>query len=241
MAVIGLIPQTGQSAIYSWIDAEGVQHFTNTPPPDDVAAFRQSEEIPYDEASDRKGQAEDARYFQTLALQSALKRLAEAEKALAASRNRAQAAEQRSDALVQALENDETDAWGGLAYGGGYIYDPYRPDAGLCRRPGKGCPGGRPPRPELYDDTEADRMAYPRPTPSDRARYDRARFSREPGVTSGLYRVQRALPSPYYFGNRPVYTPRPSYGPRRPGPGRPSHHRGRVGSGGTGARIRISF
>jgi hypothetical protein len=237
-----LIPQTGQSAIYSWIDADGVQHFTNTPPPDDVKAFSHSEEIPYDAAADRKRQAEDERYFEALVLQSALKRLAEAEKALAESRNRALAAEQRSIALVQALEDDATYSWGSFAYGGGYIYDPYRPDADICRRrPGKGCPGGRPPRPELYDDTEEGRIAHPRPTPPVGDRYDRARPSRRRGVTSGLYRAARALPSPYYFGNRPVYPPRPSYGPRRSGQGHRPYHGGQGRSSGSGARIRISF
>ena len=40
--------------IYSWIDENGVKHFSTTPPPNGVEAFNKTEEIPHDEATDRQ-------------------------------------------------------------------------------------------------------------------------------------------------------------------------------------------
>ena len=48
--VLILPPEPGRAAMYSWIDADGVKHFTNQPPPENVRSFRQTKEIPYAEA-----------------------------------------------------------------------------------------------------------------------------------------------------------------------------------------------
>ena len=45
--------------VYSWIDADGVRHFSNTPPPDTTAGVTSMEERPYDAAADQARSAAD--------------------------------------------------------------------------------------------------------------------------------------------------------------------------------------
>ncbi|MBL0715729.1 MAG: DUF4124 domain-containing protein [Desulfosarcina sp.] len=248
MVLLAFTPQTGQTALYSWVDADGVRHYTNSPPPENITAFMHSDETPYDAAADRERQAADERYFNQLALDSTRRRLDAAEQALANSQQRALAAERRAVGLERAIESYDTYPRGSYGYGGGYVYDPYDPYAGACeydrphhRKHWKDRADCRP-KPELYHEGGGDRIAKPLPQPPRRGDHFRPRLSkRERGVTSGLYQVRRALPSPYYFGNRPVYQRRIHAGPRRGGDARPAHHRGYDDSGGAGVRMRISF
>jgi hypothetical protein len=242
LALVGVLsPAESLAAIYTWVDAQGVKHFTNTPPPDDVSAVRH-DEIQYDAVADRESRAADERFFEQQALKNALRRLAEAERALADSRAR-EAANRSAEPVTEAVYDDNFYR-GSFSYGRGKIYDPYRPrkrnchrGPGLGRRPGKGDPGCRP-KPEHFDGGE--RTEHVRPGSSGRDGY-RHHHRRARGSTGGFYRVRRALPSPYYFGNRPVYPKHPVYGPHRPGhSGRYSHRRAGRPSG-SGARIRISF
>lgn len=64
---------------------------------------------------------------------------------------------------------------------------------------------------------------------------------RERGVTSGLTRVVRAIPSPYYMGYRPVYSRDSTYRSRRGAQGRRGSGCVAGGSRRSGGRGRASF
>ena len=238
--------------MYSWIDADGVKHFTNRPPPENVKSVRQIEEIPYAEAADRERQVRDARYFDQQAMESTLRRLRQTERALSESLERARAAERRIEEQAQAYDYDDDDYgyddgyyWGSSYGGDGYADDDRRDRKNRDRRQGR------------HRERSEDRHGYRskdgrhddwRATKSSRARRhervsQRRRSKRERGVVSGLTRVVRAIPSPYYMGYRPVYPPRDRYySSDRGGHGRRgAHRRGGGGSRRSGGHARASF
>ncbi len=249
---LGMIsPPTAPADIYSWTDANGVRHFSNKPPQGRVVDARQSEEIPYDEAGDRRNQEADDRYFDQRAVQNTLRRLEQTERALKESLDRAREAESRANEWSSPYEDDhnyddgEPDYWitySGGNYGGYYDGDDrgrggerdrrsrHRQRRGKDDR-GKGWRDGRP-----GGDSEDTHIRRHKRT-------GRQRLSkRERGVRSGLTRAVRAVPSPYYMGYRPVYSggSGSAYESRRGGQGRRAYLRGGGGMRG-GGRARVGF
>ncbi len=237
------LPPVVNADIYTWTDANGVKHFSNKPPRNEVVATRHSEEIPYDAEADRKNAEADRRYFEQRAMESKLRRLERTERALKESLDRARAAEGRADEQMQTFYEDEPYDWGtyyGGDYGGYYnVYDrrgeryrdrrKRRHHRRLEERYGDRSKGERHVRAPLDERTR--RREHIR-------RHRRSK--RERGVTSGLTRVVPHVPSPYYMGYRPVYSRDRFHKSRRGGHGRRVYHHGR-GSYRSGGRARISF
>ncbi|MDJ0854550.1 MAG: DUF4124 domain-containing protein [Desulfobacterales bacterium] len=239
--------------IYSWTDADGVRHYSNKPPHDDVPAARRSGEIAYDAEADEKVQAAERRYFDQRAMENTIRRLEKTERALNESLERAREAKSRDDQGEEPLYSDDDGYdyddpyYWGTYYGGDYggYVDDY--DRGRRfdrdRRQGRRDRGGRNGRDKGWqrgrkgDDSKEARIRRHR-------RIGRQRLSkRERGVRSGLTRVVRAVPSPYYMGYRPVYAggSDSSYESRR---GRQGHRAYRRGGGGGfrgGGRGRVGF
>ncbi len=59
-------PFVASGEMYSWIDENGVKHYTNEPPLEDATNVEKTEEIPYDEAKDQKRMERDEQYFNEL-------------------------------------------------------------------------------------------------------------------------------------------------------------------------------
>ncbi len=238
--------------IYSWIDANGVKHFSNKPPRGNVTAARRSQEIAYDEAGDQRNREEERRFFEERAMRNTLRRLEQTERALNKSLDRAREAESRADEWRASYRDDydyyddDPNYWG-TYYGGDYggYYDRADRNRRLerdrrhgrrHRRPSNDREGRWKGRRHGDDSKEARIRRH--------NRIGRQRLSkRERGVRSGLTRVVRAIPSPYYMGYRPVYSGSSgsSYKSRRGGHGRRAYHRGGRGGFRGGGRARIGF
>jgi hypothetical protein len=80
-----------------------------------------------------------------------------------------------------------------------------------------------------------------RPPPQRDRRVRRRPSKRERGESSGLLRVVRAIPSPYYMGYRPVYSRSSGYRSGRGRQGIPNVHRGMGRTRGSGKRARTTF
>ena len=52
--------------IYTWVDKNGVKHFSNEPPPEGVKVINKSREIPVDEAKDREREEKDSQAMNEL-------------------------------------------------------------------------------------------------------------------------------------------------------------------------------
>ena len=251
--VLILPPEPGRAAMYSWIDADGVKHFTNQPPPENVRSFRQTKEIPYAEAADRERQARDALYFDQQAMESTLRRLRQTERALYESLERARAAENRGRDQAQAYDDDgygyDDDYDDGYYWGNSYGGDGYADYDRRDRRKRDRREGHHRRRSEDRRGYRSENRRHDdwRASKSSRARQhervsQRRRSKRERGVVSGLTRAVRAIPSPYYMGYRPVYPPRDRYyRSDRGGHGGGAHFRGGGGSRRSGGRVRASF
>jgi hypothetical protein len=88
----------------------------------------------------------------------------------------------------------------------------------------------------------AQRPEWPdREQPESDHRVRRRPSKRERGVSSGLTRVVRAIPSPYYMGYRPVYSRDSAYHSRRESQGSRTSGRGAGGSRRSGGRARAPF
>ncbi len=232
--------------IYAWTDADGVRHFSNKPPQDRVDGTRQSKEIPYDAAGDRRNREADERYFDQQALDNTVRRLEQTERALERSLERAREAEARADNATPRYD-DDYDAepeYRGTYYGSGYGGDYHRFERG--RRGDRDHRHGR--RHRRTQDKKGYRQKeahYNEDSKDARLRRHRhisqhRRSKRERGVRSGLTRVVRAVPSPYYMGYRPVYSRDGAYELRRGGNGHRAHRRG-GGPHRSGGRGRILF
>lgn len=58
LVAIAVVSPAG-AEVYSWVDADGVRHFSNFPPPDTTPGVAAIEERPYDAAADRERTAAD--------------------------------------------------------------------------------------------------------------------------------------------------------------------------------------
>jgi hypothetical protein len=159
--------------LYHWTDAQGVRHFSNTPPPDGADATVLLEEIPYDPESDDKRRAQEDAMLRESESAETQKRLENAERDAEEARRQAEAARRKADRLEKELEERDDDP----SYG---IYYPRRPPPGYrppghrppghrppgYRPPGQRPPGQRPPgwrpKPEPYDPTPPKPWQQPR-------------------------------------------------------------------------------
>lgn len=124
-----LIP-AASADIYSWMDEDGVRHFTNQAPPKHAKLLIKSPEISHDEEAHERRLEEDRLELarQELAEREAflLQQQLEAERRLAAANARAEAALQQADQILQeaeaAAESYNNDSWGSY----GYYYPYYR-------------------------------------------------------------------------------------------------------------------
>lgn len=124
-----LIP-AASADIYSWIDENGVRHFTNQAPPKHAKLLIKSPEISHDEEAHQRRLEEDQLELarQELAEREAflLQQQLEAERRLAAANARAEAVLQQADQILQEAEAaaEYYDNNRGSSYG--YYYPYYR-------------------------------------------------------------------------------------------------------------------
>lgn len=147
--------QPATAAVYQWTDADGVRHFSNTPPPAGVAAIVLQEEIPYDPETDDQRRAQEEAMLEERESAEIQERLEKAERDAEEARRQAEAAERKADQLEKDLEEQEEDPSYGIYYPRrrpGHRPPGYRPPG--HRPPGYRPPGQRPPgwrpRPEPY-------------------------------------------------------------------------------------------
>ena len=60
------LPHLSRADVYTWVDKNGVKHFSNEPPPEGVEVISKSREIPLDEAKDREREEKDSQTMQEL-------------------------------------------------------------------------------------------------------------------------------------------------------------------------------
>ena len=149
--------------LYHWTDAQGVRHFSNTPPPEGADATLLLEEIPYDPESDDKRRAQEDAMLRESESAETQKRLENAEREAEEARRQAEEARRKADRLEKEMEERDDDR----SYG---VYYPPRHPPGYRppghRPPGHRPPGHRPPgwrpKPEPYDPTPPKPWQQPR-------------------------------------------------------------------------------
>ena len=57
--ILCLIPVSGYAEVYHYIDVDGVERYSNTPPPEGATIIGKEKEIEYDEAADRTQQEQN--------------------------------------------------------------------------------------------------------------------------------------------------------------------------------------
>lgn len=141
--------------VYHWTDANGVRHYSNTPPPKGAEAIVLQEEIPYDPESDEKRRVQEDAMLQERESAEINDRLEKAERDAEEARRQAEAAERKADQLEKDLEEQDDDRSYGVYYPRhrpGHRPPGYRPPG--QRPPGQRPPGQRPPgwrpKPEPY-------------------------------------------------------------------------------------------
>ena len=146
VVLVGLaIGSTANANLYQWTDAQGIRHFSNVPPPDDIGTTAVSEEIPFDPEQDAKRRVyEDALLKEREAAQLQ-KRLEEAERAAEEAQRQAETARRKVDRLEAELEAREEDHYARRYY----------PVIWRACKSKKWCPPGRKhpgrhPKPEPY-------------------------------------------------------------------------------------------
>jgi len=132
--------------LYQWTNADGVRHFSNTPPPDGVTATVVQDEIPYDPETDHQRRVQEDAMLQERESAALQKRLENAERGADEARRQAEAAERKAKQLEQDLEDQDEDRSYGVYYPKrrpGHRPPGYRPPG--HRPPGHRPPGQRPP------------------------------------------------------------------------------------------------
>jgi len=163
--IILLILWSGLPALaelYNWTDADGVRHFSNTPPPEGVEANVLLEEIPYDPESDEKRRVQEDAMLQERASAETQRRIEDAEREAEEARREAEAANRKADQLEKDLKEQEENSSYGTYYPRrrpGHRPPGYRPPG--QRPPGQRPPGWRP-KPEPYAPTPKQPRQQPR-------------------------------------------------------------------------------
>ena len=122
---------TVDADIYTWIDENGVRHFSNFAPPANAEVIMKTEELPYDEQADQQRMAAERQErivaaWQELADKEAelLDRQRAAEQEIEAANVRAQEALREAEALLNEAEERYNSYSGrGYVYYGYYPYD----------------------------------------------------------------------------------------------------------------------
>jgi hypothetical protein len=116
--------------IYTWIDENGVKHFSNFAPPADAEVIMKTEELPYDEQADQQRMAAERQARLVAAWQELADKEAElldsqraAEQKIEAANVRAQEALREAEELLnEAEERNNRYSNSGTAYYGYYPY-----------------------------------------------------------------------------------------------------------------------
>jgi hypothetical protein len=111
--LIALWASGSQAAIYSWMDENGVKHFSNRPPAQAPANLQRTDELPFDDRTGRSsGEASSleiaARTWQEInrAQEQSIRLQRETERRIAEANRRAREAEQRAQTLEERSESD---------------------------------------------------------------------------------------------------------------------------------------
>ncbi len=146
--------------LYHWTDDNGVQHYSNTPPPQGVESSILQKEIPYDPEIDNQRRAREDALLQERESAETRRRIEEAERKAEEAERDAKEAKRKADQLEKELEERENDRSYGV-----YYYPRRRPGH---RPPGQRPPGHRPPgwrpKPEPYE-TKPSQPPQKRPRP----------------------------------------------------------------------------
>ena len=120
---------TVDADIYTWIDENGVKHFSNFAPPPNAEVIMKTEELPYDEQADQQRMAAERQErlvaaWRELADKEAelLDRQRAAEQQIEAANLRAQEALREAEALLNQAEEKHNRYSSGGAYYGYYPY-----------------------------------------------------------------------------------------------------------------------
>jgi len=97
------LPQLTFGEIYSWIDENGVKHFSNEPPPEGVKVLNQTKEIKTDKEIDRQREESDKQYMKKLEQESQ-----ESDKATPKTESTAQESGQSDTVIIQESDDDDT-------------------------------------------------------------------------------------------------------------------------------------
>jgi len=65
------LPQISMGDVYTWVDKQGVKHFSNEPPPEGVKVLSTTEEVPVNEAKDRAREEKDSQALKELEKEAA--------------------------------------------------------------------------------------------------------------------------------------------------------------------------
>jgi hypothetical protein len=102
--------------LYHWTDAQGVRHFSNTPPPEGADARVLLEEIPYDPETDDKRRAQEDAMLRESESAETQARLEKAERDAEEARRQAEAARRKADRLEKEMEERDDDRSYGVYY-----------------------------------------------------------------------------------------------------------------------------
>ena len=133
--------------LYRWTDANGVRHYSNTPPPQDVEDAVLQEEIPHDPITDNQRRVREDALLQERESAETHRRIEEAERKAEDAERKAEEAKRKADQLEKELKEKEDNRSYGV-----YYYPRRRPGH---RPPGQRPPGHKPPgwrpKPEPYE------------------------------------------------------------------------------------------
>lgn len=156
--------------LYQWTNADGVRHFSNTPPPDGAAATVVADEVPYDPETDHQRRVQEDALLRERESAAMQKRLENAERDAEEARRQAETARRRANQLEKELEDQDEDRSYGVYYPRrrpGHRPPNYRPPG--QRPPGQRPPGQRPPgwrpKPTPYAPTTENPGQRPREIP----------------------------------------------------------------------------
>jgi TolA-binding protein len=103
-AILLLATGVVSADVYQWIDADGVRHYSNTPPPDDARIVNRFAEEKFDPAEERKIREAEDRELAKLQERLARARAQQAQARQEAERQRAERQEAENQRRIQELE-----------------------------------------------------------------------------------------------------------------------------------------
>jgi len=106
LITVFFMPHLTSAEIYSWVDENGVKHFSNEPPPEGVKILNQTKEIKTDKEKDRQREESDKQYMKKLEQDSQ-----ESEKAPQKTDSKATGGGQSDAVIIQEAKDDDDDAF----------------------------------------------------------------------------------------------------------------------------------